>query len=206
MAITQEKLIERYAKIVDAYFQNGFNQTRALETAGYKHANAYVERLFKHPWIVGEIARRQAVAREKYELDEEWIVSRLMRIADAGTILARYKKVEPDGSLSWDFTGAPQEDLALINELTVEVYMDGRGEHKREVKRMKIGITEPKGALETLGRRFGLWKDNVTVTGEVSLIDRINKGRERIRGPVVDAAFEQVGIEKPKKEVKDASV
>jgi hypothetical protein len=132
--------------------------------------------VFDKPSVAAEIKRRQAMLRKKHDLDEDWVIQRMMRIADSGEILARFKKVTKDGKLDWDFTGATQDELAAINELTVTT-TTARGE---TTTKFKVGSDSPKGALDSLMRKMGMFQDNLNVSGEMSLTERITAGRNRV--------------------------
>lgn len=173
---------EKVLILVDTYLNNGFNKKEALIAAGYspRSAQFHVHNVFEKPEVKAELIRRQTNAKKKYELDEDWVITRLMRIANAPEILAKYKVVGADGQLTWDFTGATQEDLAAIEGFSSEHYTDGRGENAREVKRFKIDKSDVKGALDSLCRRLGLFNDKITVGAETDLIERIQRGRNQL--------------------------
>ncbi len=162
------------------YLLDGSNKSDALRMAGYSESTALKrqELIFGHPAVKAEIERRQARMRKKYELTEDWVVERLMLIADSGAVLAKFKKVLPNGMLSWNFTDATQEELAAINELSVETSRDREG---IETTKFKVGVSDPKGALDSLARKLGLFKDKMELSGELSLVERITRGRERVR-------------------------
>ena len=113
--------------------------------------------------------------------------------AESGLRLAKFKKVNDDGELYWDFTDATEEELQAITTLETATYMEGRGPASREVKRMKIGALDPLMALDKLARAYGLYQDNLNLSGETSLVDRINAGRKR------------AGLDKKKGSKDDAS-
>lgn len=174
------RLSDRHRKLVDYYFETNFNKNLATKLAGYPHPQSYSDRLFKHPAVKAEIERRRKEDVAKFELTREWIIERLMMLADSGVTLAKFKRVnEEDGSLYWDFTGATEEELKVINGLTTETYVEGKGKDKRLVKKFKPMLSDPKSALDSLARIQGLFNDKVTVEGELSLIDRIERGRKR---------------------------
>lgn len=159
---------------VDFYFGAAkFNKAEAARLAGYKQANIVGPRIFQHPLVIQEVDRREAEARRKSGLTEQWVIERMMRIADSGATLAKFRKVLPNGKLDWDFTGATQEELSIINELTVEKTKYGA--------KMKVGTSDPKGALDSLMRKLGLFKDNVDVKFSNSIMDRLQRGRERMK-------------------------
>lgn len=157
----------------------GHTDKDALMMAGYSEATARsnAKSVFGRPVVAQELARRRLEIRDKYKLSEEWVTERFMRIADAGKTLAKFKKVLPGGKLNWDFTGATDEELALINELTVTTTEDEGSVRTHN----KISTSDPLGALNSLARVQGMFKDKIQFEGELSLVDRLARGRERAR-------------------------
>ncbi len=158
------------------YYMEGATKVDSMIMAGYPDSSAHKNhtQTFGHPTFKKEVTRRQDLLMEKNELSEDWVIKRLMRIACADEILAKYRKIFIDGTLYWDFTGAPEEDLAVIHEMTVAIDKQGN-------RMMKILPESPAAAVVNLGRKLGMFKDNVNVTSEASLVERINKGREQAR-------------------------
>ncbi len=169
---------------INAYFENGFNKEAAMRTAGYSLSTARKrpDIVFGRADVQGEISRRKKAMAKKHDLTQDWVIGRLMRNAMAGEILARFKVVQPDGSLMWDFTGATQEDLALVRNLGVEFVKAGRGENSVDVTKFKIQEPDEHAALMALSRHLGLFNDSLEVKGG-SIIDRIRAGRARLNGP-----------------------
>ena len=170
-------LSPRHRIVVDAYFSNGFKEPEAVLAAGYDSASAPT--IFKHPAIVAEIERRMNIVTARSTSTAELVTEQLYNIANGGNTLAKFKKVQHDGTIMHDFTGATEAELALITTLDVETYMDGKGEDAREVKKFKVSYTEPKGALDSLARIHGLFKDKVEV--QHSVTERLMAGRDRVR-------------------------
>lgn len=168
---------------MDFYFTNGFNKKQACISAGYAEGTAHSisNRVFDLPQVKQEIEKRMKALAQKAELNAQWVIDRMMAIADSGRTLAPYKKVQEDGSILWDFTGASEEALSLLNEISVDYYTDGRGDEAREVKKFKVGVTEPKAALDSLARHLGMFKDSVDVNHTTSVADQIQQGRARVR-------------------------
>ncbi len=158
------------------FFLAGSTKKDAMLMAGFSKTTAQTGHtmIFGRPAVRAEIARQQEALREKYELDEDWIIQRAMHMANAGEVLAKFKIVEEDGSLDWDFTGATQHELAVINELTISYDKNGK-------KHMKIGSDSTTTAMTLLMRKMGMFQDIQINIGEVSLSERISAGRERSR-------------------------
>lgn len=182
------RLSPRHKQAINEYFANGFNKRQALLAAGYSngtstHAAASV---FNHPIVKAEIERRFDADKRKYDVDRDWVIQRLARIANGGEIMARYKVINEDGEAVWDFSGASADDLAVITELTTDTYIEGRGKDARRVKKMKVAMADPKGALDSLARTLGMFQDNLKLDGDISVVERLQAGRRRVasRDPV----------------------
>jgi phage terminase small subunit len=160
----------KYMKVLDAYFSNDFNKEAALLAAGYSATTAAskTELVFGRDDVQKEISRRQRVLAKRHNLNQDWVISRLMKGAMADEILAKFKKVQPDGTLDWDFTGATEEDLSLVTELGVDAYVEGRGKNTRQVKKFKAKHADSHAALMALARHLGLFNDSLEIGGSVA--------------------------------------
>ena len=175
-------LSAKHLHVIDNYFTNGRNKRRAMRDAGYKASSAdqNASSFFKNKAIVTEIMRREKELRERFQIDREWIVERLARIADSGRTLAKFKKVDKAGNLYWDFSDATTEDLEVIESLTVDEYSEGRGPGAADVKKTKIKAQSPQSALDSLARILGLNTDRLKVEGELTVVEQLQAGRKRI--------------------------
>lgn len=173
------KASDRQMAVINAYFENGFVKKAAMLAAGYAESTATVRSgvVFDHPNVVKEIERRRAKMIKKHELSQDWIIERFMRLANAGETLAKFKVVQEDGSLMWDFDGATEDELALVQELGVDYYTEGRGKAAVSVKKFKVKSPDVQAALIALARHLGLFNDKIELTG--SLAERIQAGRDR---------------------------
>lgn len=205
-------LTAKHLLVIDNYFSNGRNKSRAMMDAGYAENSAKqnASSLFKNRAMVTEIMRREKELRERFQIDREWIVERLARIADSGKTLAKFKKVDKSGGLYWDFSGATPEDLEIIESLTVDEYSEGRGPGAADVKKTKIKAQSPQAALDSLARILGLNTDRLKVEGDLTVVEQLQAGRQRIsklRHPptnAVDAEFSELAqLPAPKEEESD---
>jgi hypothetical protein len=180
-----QKLSAMQRRAADAYIDNGFrNKLNAMRIAGYADTTASAAAnkvVFHQPKVIAYIEAARERLQRKYDVTKDFVVQRMARLANSGEILAKYRYTAEDGSLYWDFTDATADDLSVISGMTVETYADGRGDEKVMVKKFKIDVPDPKGALDSLARVIGLFNDKVTVQGEVSLIERLQRGRERAK-------------------------
>lgn len=194
------KLSARHHRVLDEWFINGRNQTQALISQGYqeKSARRNAHMFFKNRAVQTEIQKREREMQERYEISKEWIVERLARIADSGKILSRFRKVDRNGHLYWDFRGATREDLEIIQDLTVEEYKDGRGPGSADVKKTRISVASPLQALEGLARILGLNQDKLKIEGEMTVVEQLQAGRRRVQRvrhqplDVIDADFSEI--------------
>ncbi len=152
---------------------SGMTKKDAMIEAGYA-PKTDPQSVFGRDEVKHEITRHQEDMAEEYNISREWIAKRLMKITDSNLVLAKFKKVMSDGQLDWDFTGATLQELALIDELTVL--------EKNGAFSMKIGVPSRQAALDALARIFGLNKDKLDLSGSLSLVERLQKGRDRVRG------------------------
>ncbi len=166
-----KKLAFRHRIAVNA-FLSGMTKGDAKVEAGLGKTSA--NSVFSREDVKHEIERRQNEVVEKYDVGQEWVVERLIRIVESGTILSKFMKVDDEGQLDWDFTGATPQELALIEELAVKSTISGGYE-------MKVGTPGRQRALDSLCRVLGFNKDKLDLTGSVSLVERLQRGRGRVR-------------------------
>jgi len=57
------------------------------------------------------------------------------------------------------------EQTSALVEVTVETYVEGRGEDAKKVKKARFKLHDKRAALVDLGRYYGLFKDRVEHAG-----------------------------------------
>lgn len=174
---------ERYLKLVNEYFDNGFNKRAAMRACGFseKSIEGYQHRLFNHPDVLAEIDRRRQSMTRRTDITQDRILQEYAKIAFAnfGDLL----EIQEDGSAVLDLAGMTDEQRAALSEFQVDEYKDGKGEDAREVKKYKVKFHDKKAALDALAKHLGMFTDKVEVSGEISLMDRILAGRKRAAQP-----------------------
>lgn len=183
---SRAKLTYQQSETINFYFENGFNQAAAMRSAGYAKGSIHVSQtLFNKAHIKKEIERRKAIRAKEYEVTQDWVTEQFMKRALAGLTLAKFKVVQPDGSLGWDFRGATQEELALVTELAVTFEKSGRGKNAIDVTKFQVKEPDAHAALIALGRHISFFNDKLEVTGG-SLAERIKKARKQGYQPAKD--------------------
>tara|TARA_R110002096_G_scaffold124158_1_gene268582 strand:- start:16 stop:594 length:579 start_codon:yes stop_codon:yes gene_type:complete len=179
--MAKKELTQQRMLAIDAWFENGYQKTNAMQAAGYSEKTAQKRQaiVFGREDVKAEIQRRQAKSAKKHELNQDWVIKRLMARADAPTHLAKFKKIDTEGQLYWDFTGATQAELGMVQDLGVEFTKAGRGNSAVDVTKFKMKDVDAHAALMALSRHLGLFDDKITVT-EGSLEDKILAGRRRL--------------------------
>lgn len=147
-----------------------------------QRCNAEGGKLLKHPAIAPIIgkanARAEAVierAIEQYAVSRERNVAELARMAYA--TLHDFTRVV-NGHRVVDTSQATEDQLRALSEITVDDYVDGRGENARQVKRTRIKLHDKGMAIERLNKMFG-W-----------IIDRNEVGKPGEFGKMSDEELE----------------
>ena len=150
----------REMKVIDEYFRNNGNKTDALRKLNYSDPEDYSTVFFTRPTVIAEVERRRKQIETKFAVDRDWIVSQYVKIIMANEKKSKYVKINDDGSISYDFTKAPPEDLAILND-TVEISAEG----DKRSRRHKVVSTDVKGALDSLAKILGLFVDKKEISG-----------------------------------------
>lgn len=174
----KEGLTDRMVRVIDAYFDNNFNQSKAMEAAGYKHGRMYAARFFRQPAVANEIERRRAKMAEKHNVTQDSIMRELAKMAFSS--LGDLIEVDSEGNGWINLERLSDEQRAAVSEFTVDEYKEGRGEDSRAVKKTKIKFHDKLGALNSLARILGIFNDKLKVEGEISLAERLQRGRNRL--------------------------
>lgn len=167
-------LSDKMVAVLDHYFLNGcLSKRKAMLAGGYSDCDT--GRFFALPQVQKEMAIRQKAWREEYGLNEEWVIKRLMVIADGnlGDIIVKLK------GNGWNLADLTLEERFVLGEFSEEEFKHGRGEDAELAIKRKIKTRDQLPALVALSRKLGLFQDNVNVTGADELVARLQAGRDR---------------------------
>src|SRR5271154_1786337 len=67
-----------------------------------------------------------------------------------------YMKIDPaTGDPRLDWSGLTREQASALTEVTVDDYIDGRGENARDVRKVKFKLGDKRAALMDIAKLFG---------------------------------------------------
>ena len=168
LARTQE-LTDKQMAFCREYVVDG-NATQAAIRAGYSERTARqqgAENLTK-PVIRAEIAKREAVLEERTGVKAEAVVRELALLGFAN--MADYMQVTSEGDPYIDLSKLTPDQAAALQEVTVDELVEGRGQNKREVRRVRIKLADKRAALVDLGKHLGLFERDAAAGNQVVII------------------------------------
>lgn len=169
---SKRAISDRHLVLVDCYFAANFNMAEAMRQAGYESGAGYQHRLFNHPDVVAEIERRRQHVARRWELDEDFVIQRLMRLADMNLGAVAQKLKENN----YDLMSLTPDERYAIAEIITET-KTVRGEERTTTK-VKM---EPKTAsLGLLGKKLNMFTEKVEHVGLTDLVDALHAGRARV--------------------------
>lgn len=165
----QQRFVEEY--LVD------FNATRAAMRAGYKAKNADVvgAQLLRKTLVAAAIEKGRAKLAAKSEVSAERVLAELSKLGFAN--MQDYMRGGADGDPFLDFSKLTRDQAAALQEVTVEDYVDGRGDDARQVKRVKFKLADKRAALVDLGKHLGMFVDRHEVKQVIETPEQV---RERL--------------------------
>ena len=183
-------------KAVEFYMQ-GCGKTESMLKAGY--SKTYSEHrqthFFNREDISREVEQRRWTMKTRNNKIVDRIQDELAKIAffNIGEVI----EITEEGDVIFNYDAATMDEFAAIGEITVETYVEGRGEEAETVKRVKVKPYDKKAALDSLARIHGMFNDKLLIGDEGSLEQRLQAGRQRARQlnapDVVEGDYEVVG-------------
>lgn len=153
----QERFVICYSKCFDkrlAYIRAGGSPNGAAQAA---------VNLLKKDSIKKLIDEIDAERAERLKVTPERIIAELAKMAHVN--MDDFTVIQADGSIITDFSGVDRDQMAGVQEVIVETYMEGKGDDAREVKKVRFKLADKKGALELLGKTQRLFVDRQELTG-----------------------------------------
>ena len=158
-------LTEKQKRFVSEYLVD-LNATQAAIRSGYAASAARTlgSRHLSNPEVAESIRAGQAAAAASIGVTAERIVREYALLGFAN--MADYL-TEAGSERALDFSKLTRDQAAAICEMTVETYVEGKGEAAETVKRTKFKLADKKGSLDSLARHLGMFTDK----SEVRVLD-----------------------------------
>lgn len=154
-----DSLSHKQRRFVDAYLANGFNATRAAETAQYKQPHSQGPRLLENVGVDAAIRERLKAAA----MGADEVLARLSQQA----------RFDPGPYLDFDAKG---EFLGVkLKKLTEDGYSHLIESVTPTLHGWNVKWADRQKALELLGRHHALFTDNVKHDGEVIIMKGYSK-------------------------------
>jgi phage terminase small subunit len=134
------------------------NATQAAIRAGYargKSAEVQGVRLLGNARVSAAIAEAQAARSKRTAITADRVVAELAKLGFANML--DYMAVGADGDPALNFGALTRDQAAALQEVTVEDFVDGRGEDARDVRRVRFKLADKRAALVDLGKHLGLF-------------------------------------------------
>lgn len=135
-------------------------------------------RFLRRPDVRKRLAELSAELFGPIKVEAETVVQELAALGFSN--MADYIRVQEDGSAVIDLSQLTERQLSAIQEMTVDEYVEGRGDDARNVKRVKLKLYDKGQSLERLGRYLKLFTDVVEHKGLDALAERMRAARERV--------------------------
>ncbi len=113
----------------------------------------------RKPQIAAAIAEAQAERADRLKIDADTVLQEIAKLAYVN--MRDFIRLTPDGDAYVNLSNLTREQAAALAEVTIEDFVDGRGEDARNVRRVKIKLADKKGSLELLGKHLGLFTERI---------------------------------------------
>jgi phage terminase small subunit len=113
-----------------------------------KAAKVAFSRLLTNANFAARVAELSKEAAQAIVMAAQEVLEELSKLGSAD--VADYMRVGPDGNPVLNFAGLSRDQSAALVQVTVEVFMDGRGEDAREVPKVTFKLASKLAAIELL--------------------------------------------------------
>ena len=178
--VTARVLSPKQRRACDGWLA-GMTKADALTNAGYKYT--YTE-LFSKPKALAYMEAKMMRLGKKYDVTTENIIAEYAKLGFSN--MMDMTEANKDGDLVFRLDDLTEQESAAISEYVVEEYMEGRGPNAKPVKKVRVKMHDKRQALDSLARINGMFNDKMEVKGELTLSERLQRGRARAAGEKVE--------------------
>ena len=158
------KLTPKQQRFVEEYLID-LNGAGAMRRAGYTSKNPDVDAagLLVKPSIIDAIQTARVKMSERCQIKADDVLRERAKLAFSN--MMDYIVITPNGDAYVNLARLTREQAAAITELTSEVYLDGKGEDAREVKRTKIKLADKRASLADIAKQLGFDIEKKEISG-----------------------------------------
>jgi len=155
---------------------DGFYDTRVNLALSRLEGN----KLLLEPHIKDYVRHMREEIKARLLLTRDVVLEELTKLATSNMVdfLVIGQNGQPEG---YDFSGLSREQYAAIQEMTIDTYMDGKGEDAQRVKQVKLKLAPKQAALDSLGKHFKLFTDVVEVSDITDAADVMTRRKREQR-------------------------
>lgn len=155
-------LTQRQSRFVEEYIRTG-NGSGAARAAGYAASKAgdISCHNLKLPKIQAALEYARKQLEKKTDITGESVILELAKIGFSNIL--DYVSYTEQGDPYVDISKVTRAQAAAICEVTVDDYIEGRGEDARSVKRVKIKMSDKRAALVDIGKHLGMFVEKKQV-------------------------------------------
>jgi phage terminase small subunit len=134
----------------------GWRAYRKIYPKSSQHAaETAFGRLLKNVGFAARVAETHEEAAKGAVMSATEVIEELSKLGRAN--MKDFMRIGANGDPVLDFSGLTREQAAALVKVTVEHFIDGRGDDAHEVRRLSFKLGDKRGALALLGKHHALF-------------------------------------------------
>jgi phage terminase small subunit len=175
----------KHEAVAQAYIADpekiGWRAYRKVYPGSSQHAaETCFGRLLKNVEFSARIAELAEAAAQDAVISANEVLQELTKVGRVNML--DYMRIGPQGDPVLDFSRLTRDQAAGLIEVTVEDFLDGRGENAREVRRVRFKLASKIAALELLGKHHKLYVDRQQHDWGEGIAERLAAALARVDG------------------------
>lgn len=164
MPVLQNIKNEHFAQMVAA----GIRPLKAYEDCGHvpdgqMASHQQVNSLRNSAKVKARISELLNMRALKMDVTPHRVLAEMAKIGFAS--MSTYLHIDEHGQPEVDLSACTPDEMAAIQEVTIEEYMEGRGADAREVRRIKFKLHDKRAALVDIAKVLGMHIEQHQISG-----------------------------------------
>ena len=172
--------VMRHGDAARAWIES-YSKEAAETEERYRHIRANIEgdKILGMEFMRSYLSFLRGKLRERLDVTKENVLDELARLAHSN--FADFVVLQEDGTPQFDTSRLNRDQWAAVQEMTIDTYMDGRGDDARQVRSVKVKLAPKIGPLEALGKHMKLFTEVVEVGTLTDYAAAMNQARQARR-------------------------